>query len=672
MQRPDAAPSPATTRVTVALAGAPNVGKSSIFNPLTGLSQHVGNWPGKTVEQKAGTCRWQGRTFEIVDLPGTYSLTANSAEEQVTRDYIVRERPDVVAAIVNAANLERTLYLVAELLELPSPVVVGVNMMDVAEGNGMRVEPEVLQAALGVPVVAMSASHGEGLQALLAAALAVAEGTFAYAPRRPELGTELEALVAEVERLIGDGAPAPYPRRWLAQKLLEGDREVTGLLRGRLVAGRWAALDALLRQHEDAVLAIAGARYEWIGRMARAAVRRPRVGAVSLTERLDRVATHPVAGPLVLVGLLGLTFWLVNQAASPLVRLLEAALALAAGGARAALAGAPAWLGGLVADGILGGVGTVLSLLPLLALFFAAIAFLEDVGYLARGAFVADRTMHRMGLHGKSFLPLFLGFGCNVPAVLGARILDSGRDRLLTTLLVPLVPCAGRLAVLVFVAGALFGGWGPLVTLGLIAFALLVMALSGALLSRLLFRGESPSFIMELPLYHLPNWRTIALHTWRHVVDFVVRAGTIILLLSLAVWALAALPGGGIEHSVLAGLGRALAPLGALVGLDWRLMVALLASVVAKEQALATLAILTAGSEARLAAALPGLLTPAAGLAFLVVQMLFVPCVGTLTAMRQETGSWRWVALSVAYLAAVSFALGIAVYQLARLVGLGG
>jgi ferrous iron transport protein B len=658
--------------LVVALAGSPNVGKSSVFNPLTGLSQHVGNWPGKTVEQKAGLCQRNGRVLQVVDLPGTYSLTANSAEEQVSRDYILRERPDLVVAIVNAANLERTLYLVAELLELPAPVIVGVNMVDVAEHNGMHVETDVLQAALGVPVVPLVATRSQGLEQLLVAIEQVAGGQFSFAPRRPELGAELEGLIASIENIIAADAPEPYPRRWLALKLLEGDKEVTDLLRGHLAGERWARANALLRENEDAVVAIASARYEWIGRIARTAIRRPRVGAISLTERLDRVATHSVAGPLSLLALLGLTFWLVYQVSSPLVGLLEAALGWAGDWLRVALVGAPAWVSGLVADGILGGVGTVLSLLPMLALFFAAIAFLEDVGYLARGAFVADRFMHRMGLHGKSFLPLFLGFGCNVPAVLGTRILDSKRDRLLTTLLAPMVPCAGRLAVLVFIAGALFGGLGPLVTLGMIAFTLLVIGLSGALLNRLLFRGESPAFIMELPLYHLPNWRTILLHTWQHMVAFVVRAGTIILVLSVGIWALAALPGGGIEQSYLAGLGRGLAPLGRLMGLDWHMMVALLASVVAKEQALATLAILTASSENTLAASLPALLTPAAGLSFLVVQMLFIPCIGTLTAIRQETKSWRWMVFSVAYLSTISFGLGILVYQAARLLGLGG
>ena len=662
--RPDGA-------AVVALIGSPNVGKSSVFNPLTGLSQHVGNWPGKTVEQKAGTHRYNGRTLHIVDLPGTYSLTANSVEEQVTRDYIIRERPDVVVVIANAASLERTLYLVAEALELPAPVIVGLNMMDVAEGQGMRIEPEVLQAALGVPVVPMAAAHGQGLAELVQAIDQVLDGSFPYAARHPELGPEVEGLAGQVEELIGEDAPPPYPRRWLALKLLEGDSEVTDLVRALLPDERRQEMERLLRQNEEAVLAIASARYEWIGRLVRAALHRPRMGAVSLTERLDRLATHFQVGPAILLGLLSLIFWLVYRVASPLVEVLDAAVGAGAAFLEAALSGAPAWVTGLLADGILGGVGTVLSLVPILIVFFLAIGFLEDVGYLARAAFVADRFMHRIGLHGKSFLPLFLGFGCNVPAVLGARILESRRDRLLTILLVPLVPCAGRMAVLIFVTGALFGPQAPLVALGLLAFVIAILSLSGGVINRLLFRDEPPAFIMELPLYHLPNWRTIGLSTWHRVLGFITRAGTVILVLSVVIWALATLPGGTIEGSYLAGLGRFLAPVGGLMGLDWRMMVALLASLVAKEQTVATLAILANTGEATLAAALPQMLKPSAGLAFLVVQMLFVPCVGTLAAIYQETRSWRWTAFSVAYLAVISFAGGLLVYQVACLLGLG-
>jgi ferrous iron transport protein B len=655
----------------IALAGSPNVGKSSIFNALTGLSQHVGNWPGKTVEQKSGTCSIAGRTLQVVDLPGTYSLTANSLEEQLTRDFIIKEHPDAVVVVVNAATLERTLYLLAEISELSAPVVVAVNMMDVAVHQGLRIEPEVLQAALGIPVVALVATRTAGSQALLEVVEGVVCGRIPAQPQRPELDPELEALLAQLEAMLGEQAPAAYPRRWLTLKLLEGDKEVNALVQGLLPVERWQDIDALLHRHEDAVLAIAGARYEWIGRMTRAAIRRPQAGAISLTERFDRVATHPILGPVLLLGMLGLVFWLVYQISQPLVGLLSAALAAGAGGLRTLLAGAPPWLVHLLADGLIGGVGTVLSVLPIMALYFVAIAFLEDVGYLARGAFVADRAMHLLGLHGKSFLPLFLGLGCNVPAVLGTRILDSRRDRLLTLLLVPLVPCAGRMAVLVFFSGALYGGAGPLVILGLLVLDMAVIGLTGLVLQRVLFRGDSPAFIMELPLYHLPNWRTIGLTTWHNVVGFLKRAGSVILLLSLVIWALAALPSGDIAQSYLAWFGRSLAPLGSLMGLDWRMMVALLASIVAKEQTIATLAILTSGSGLTLSAALPHLLSPAAGLAFLVVQMLFVPCVATLTAIRQEAGNWRATLFSVAYLAGVSFILGIIMYQAARLLGVG-
>ncbi|MHB9033825.1 MAG: ferrous iron transport protein B [Anaerolineae bacterium] len=654
----------------VALAGSPNVGKSSIFNTLTGLSQHVGNWPGKTIEQKSGTAQF-GRSAEVVDLPGTYSLSANSLEETITRDYIIRERPDVVLVVVSAAALERTLYLLSEVAELPSPVVVAVNMLDVARAEGLRFEPAVLEAALGVPVAALSATQADGYQALRTTLADVLAGRRQARPRPPELGPELEALLAELGSLLGVDLPQGYPRRWLALKLLEGDREVTAMLRALLAPDHWQAVDALLGRHEDAVLAIAGARYEWIGRLTRAALRRPPTGAITLTERLDRAATHPLWGLLTLVGVLGLVYWLVYLLSKPLVSLLNLGLAALTGAVHAALAGAPWWLSGLLANGLVGGVGTVLTLLPVLAFFFAAIAFLEDVGYLARGAFVADRFMHRLGLHGKSFLPLFLGMGCNVPAVLGARILDSRRDRLLTILLIPLVPCAGRMAVLIYFSGALYGSYAPLVILGLLVLDVGVIALTGLLLRKTLLPSASPAFIMELPLYHLPNLRTIALYTWQHMLDFIKRAGTVILAVSLLIWALAAFPSGQTSTSWLAAAGRWMAPLGAAMGFDWRMLVALLASVVAKEQTIASLAILTAGSGAALPALLPALLTPAAGIAFLVVQMLFIPCIGTVSAIRSETGSWRLTLLSVLYLAVTSFGLGILIYQLACLLGWG-
>ncbi|MEJ2209497.1 MAG: ferrous iron transport protein B [Anaerolineae bacterium] len=402
--------------------------------------------------------------------------------------------------------------------------------------------------------------------------------------------------------------------------------------------------------------------------MIRAAVTRPRAGQITLTERLDRWATHPLWGLLILAGILGLVFWLTFALGTPLQNWLDTyvvgGLASAAAGW---LAGAPAWLQGLVVDGIIAGVGTVASFLPILIIFFVVLAALEDTGYMARAAYVMDRFMHLMGLHGKSFMPLFLGFGCNVPAVMGARIIDSRRARLLTILLAPLVPCAARLAVIVFLAPIFFGAAATLVAWGLIATSLVILAVVGVLINRFVLRGERAAFIMELPLYHRPNLHSIGIQVWHNSNEFLKKAGSLILIMSIVVWALSVLPHGEIETSYLAGAGKALVPVGALMGLDWRMLVALLTSVVAKENSIATMGILYGSAGGSLETALAGVLTAPAALAFLLVQMLFIPCVGTVAAIRQETHSWGWTAFSVGLLLAISLSGGILVYQVASL-----
>ena len=661
-------------QITVALAGQPNVGKSTVFNLLTGLSQHVGNWPGKTVEQKTGVYDHNGTRVHIVDLPGTYSLTANSLEERIARDYIIREQPDVVVAIADASALERNLYLLAELLSLPAPVVLALNMIDVAEQQGMRIEPHVLEAALGLPVVPMVATKGQGVRGLMEAVDRVSKNTAAYAPSRPEIRADHQAVLAQIQRLIAGAVPEPYPEDWVALKLLEGDEEITSMMRERLDEDRWQEVHTILMQHEDAILAVAGGRYEWIGRMVRAAVVRPRIGQVTLTDRVDRYATHPFWGLLILLGMLGLVFWLTYTVGAPLQELLDTYLVQAgAEWVRSALSGAPAWLVGLLADGVIGGAGMVITFLPILVIFFAALGFLEDVGYMARAAYVMDRFMHLMGLHGKSFLPLFLGFGCNVPAVMGARVVEGQKARILTILVAPLVPCTARMAVVAVLAPIFFGPHAALVSWGLVGLSLVMLAIVGIALHELVLGGEHVAFIMELPLYHLPNARTIGLSVLQRTVAFLRKAGSIILVVSVIVWALSTLPGGEIESSYLADIGRLLAPLGGLMGLGWRMMVALLTSFVAKENTIATLGVLySAGEEgARLAKVLAGVLKPAAALAFMAVQMLFIPCVATVATVRQETASWRWTAFSVALLLVVSFTVGIVIYQGAMLVGWG-
>lgn len=653
---------PAVT-YSIALAGQPNVGKSTVFNMLTGLNQHVGNWTGKTVEQKIGFFSYNGRRYELVDLPGTYSLTANSEEELIAREFILRQRPDLVVAVVDAATLERNLYLVAELLQLPVPVVVALNMMDVAEAEGVAVEPQVLASALGIPVVPMAAARNQGMQQLLDVIEKQLDRQLPYEPKRPTILPAHLNVLKELEAMIQPFVPEGYPSDWVAIKLLEGDEDLSAKMQAAMSPAEWKKVDALMYQHEDAVLDIAGARYQWIGRMIRAAVVEPPASRVGLTARLDRVLTHPLLGTLALALALGAAFWLTYAVGTPVQKWLSDWLSALGENVRVSLAAAPAWLSALLVDGVFGGLGMVLTFLPILAIFYFVLGFLEDTGYMARAAYLTDRWMHSMGLHGKSFLPILLGFGCNVPAVLGTRIIESKRARLLTTLLVPFVPCTARMAVVAVLAPLFFGSAAVLVTWGLVVGNILLLAGVGLLLHRFAFKDEHVAFIMELPLYHLPNFKTIGLYVWHNLIGFLQKAGTVILLASLVVWSLSYFPTGEISTSFLGVFGRWLEPVGRLMGLPWQMLIALLTSVAAKENTIATIGVLYGD----LSASLPGLLGLPAALAMLVFQMLFIPCVGTIAALKAETRSWRWTLFSLTVMLALSFGLAVAVYQLGRL-----
>jgi len=657
----------------VGLAGQPNVGKSTVFSILTGLSQEVGNWPGRTVERREGMARLGGRRFHVVDLPGTYSLTSNSEEEHIARDYILEERPDVVVMVADAAALERNLYLLAELLLLPIPVVLGVNMVDVAEREGIEFDAHVLEAALGIPVVPMVASRNQGVSDLLGKAAAVALGEITPEPDRPEIAEAHREVFAELRTLLGPWVPEGLPGDWVAIKLLEGDRQLTARVQGWLPEASWQRAHALLRAHEDAVLDVAGARYEWIGRMVRAAVRRPKLGQVSLTDRLDRVATHPGWGLALLMGVFAGVFWLTFTVAAPVQTWLdENVVGWTAVQMRAVLSGAPAWVAGLLVDGVLAGAGIVVTFVPVLLVFFLALGFLEDTGYQSRMAYVMDRFMHRMGLHGKSFLPLFLGFGCNVPAVMGSRVIESRPARLLTIILTPFVPCSARLLVLAFLVPLFFPGFPTLVAWGLVMGNLAVLALVGLALDRFVFGRERLAFIMEMPLYHVPNPRTILILALTNVWTFIKRAATVIVVVSVVIWLLVSFPGETVDDSWLAMAGRFLEPIGQTMGLDWRLIVATVSAFVAKENSIAALGVIYGADAEGLGRMLQAAVTPASALSFLVVNMLFVPCVATVAAIRQETGSWRWTLASVGLMLGVALFAGFLVYQLALLAGIGG
>ncbi|MFZ2095168.1 MAG: ferrous iron transport protein B [Anaerolineales bacterium] len=656
--------------ITIALAGQPNVGKSTVFNMLTGLNQHVGNWPGKTVEQKVGEFVHDERTIQLVDLPGTYSLTANSVEERIARDFIIGDRPDVVIVITNATALECNFYLLAELLMLPVPLVVGINMMDVAEHNGIHIETHVLAAALGVHVEPLVASKNRGVHELLEAAIHLAENPTLFMPTRPKISSEHQQVLLDVQACLMRQVPPPYPEDWVALKLLEGDAQITDLIQ-HSAPEAWDKIHAILLQHEDAYLDIASSRYEWIGRMIRAGIVRPKAGVITVTDRVDKIATHPFWGILLLIGIFGLVFWLTYSLAMPIVNWLgQGFIAPISEWLRGLLSNSPAWFSGLMIDGIINGAGTVFTFLPILVFFFAGLGFLEDIGYMARSAYVTDRYMHWMGLHGRSFLPLFLGFGCNVPGVMGSRIVENRRARLLTIMLTPLVPCSGRLAVLTFLAPALFGKNAVFVIAGLVAFNLIVLMITGITIHRVVFKDEHIAFIMEMPLYHLPNIRTISLFVWHNTLAFIRKAGSIIVFVSAIVWLLSWLPNGEIQSSLLATIGRSFEPIGRWMGLgDWRLMVALLTSFIAKENTIATLGVLfgSNGTAMGLAAQVATVLTFPAALAFLVVQMTFIPCVATVAVIKQETGAWKYAFYNLGMLLVISLISGIIVYQIARL-----
>jgi len=646
----------------IALMGQPNVGKSTVFNYLTGLNQHVGNWTGKTVDQKTGLYTFKNKVYCLVDLPGTYSLTANSEEERIARDYIIQENPDVIVAVVDAASLERNLYLVAELLQLPVPIILALNMLDVAEQEGIQIEPNVLESALGIPVVPMTVTKNQGITELRETIVHLLNHELPYRPKRLSILPAHQQVLNQLIDIITPHVPALYPPDWVALKLLEGDEQITQRMKNVVPAEQWESVHHLLYEHEDAILDIAGARYEWIARMIRAAVIEPKVTRVGMTARLDRVLTHPVYGTLFLVGILGGVFWLTYAIGSPIQNWLSMLVSWLSQSIRLGWTQAPNWLVELSAGGILGGIGMVLTFVPILVLFFAILGLMEDTGYMARAAYLTDRWMHLMGLHGKSFLPILLGFGCNVPAVLGTRIIESKRARLLTTLLVPLVPCTARMAVITILSATFFDANAFWVAWGLVGGNLLILAVLGVTLHHFFFEDEHVPFIMELPLYHFPNARTIGLYVRENIISFMQKAGTTILAASLIVWALSYFPNGDVKSSYLGMFGQVLEPIGRWMGLPWPVMIAMLTSFVAKENTVATLGVLYGNLNN-----LKNVITPPAALAFLVFQMLFIPCVGTVAAIFQETRSLKWTSASVGIMLTLSMGLALVVYQVGRL-----
>ncbi|MGA2526901.1 MAG: ferrous iron transport protein B [Smithellaceae bacterium] len=660
---------PIEKEIFVALVGQPNVGKSTVFNILTGLSQHVGNWPGKTVEKKEGIHRADNVLIRIVDLPGTYSLTAFSEEERVARDFIIKEKPDLVVLVLNAAALERNLYLLSEVLLLNRPVIVALNMLDVASNQGIQIDTKALQDSLGIPVIPMVAKRNSGIKELVAQISSLALCDNKFHPQLPEVSFDHQQIYQKILEAVRPYIQEPYTPEWIAIKLMEGDPEVSKMVEGKAQKSAWDEIRNLLIKHEDALHAVVNGRYDWIEKMTRAAISRFKMGQVVLTDRIDHILTRPIFGIPVLLAVMAAVFSLTYSVGVPMQKWMDVLIHQFIQFCEPYITVLPAWLQGLLLNGVIGGAGSVLTFLPILLIFFTIMALLEDVGYMARAAFVMDRIMHLVGLHGKSFIPMCLGFGCNVPAVLGARIIETRKARMITLLLIPFVPCTARLAVLTLVSAAIFGTNAAYVSWSILSLNIVVLGLAGALVNKTLWQQDAP-FIMELPIYHSPDPRTIMMVVWSRTISFIRKAGTIILAVALLIWLLSYFPSGVVEESFLASLGKFLQPLGVPLGLDWKMITALLTGLVAKENVVATLGVLYSVGAEGLVNVLPTVMSHASAAAFLVVMMLFIPCAATIAVLKKEMNSNKWFYSTILMTLIVSYLGGIAAYSFVRWLGI--
>jgi len=656
-----------TREIRIALTGNPNVGKTTLFNALTGSRQHVGNWPGVTVEKKTGRINRNGYEIEVVDLPGTYSLTAYSADEIIARNFLLDEKPDVVVQVVDATNLERNLYLTTQLSELRVPVVIALNMADMAEAQGDAIDRARLSEFLEIPVVRTVGTRGEGLDTLLEAAIKEAK-TSPHHEHTVGYGDDAEAkIVTLVDALSTDRNLAKrYPLRWLAVKLLEGDENVASKVREGPASVRvQSILSSIDADEYEAVMA--DKRYEAISAIL-PQVHRTDPKGTTFSDMVDRVVTNRYLGIPIFLALMWGAFELTFTVATPFMTAIDTLVVWLAELAVASIE--PAWLGSLIGDGIISGVGAVLIFLPNIFILFLILAFLEDSGYLARAAFIMDRPLYAIGLPGKAFIPMLIGFGCNVPAIMATRSIESEKDRLLTILVNPFMSCSARLPVYVLFAGAFFGAQA-----GGVMFFLYVLGIVVAIVSAKLFRstvlpGEVSPFVMEMPPYRLPTAMTSLMHMWSRGSMYLRKAGTIILLGAMVVWALASFPYGveyGSAESFAGMLGHLIEPLVAPLGFDWKVAVALIFGFLAKEVVVGSLGVLYGTGEETLSGALladPGL-SAATALALMVFVLLYMPCVAALGVIKKETGSWKWTGFAVAYGIVVAWVLAFVVGHLA-------
>ena len=671
--------------IRIALAGNPNCGKTTMFNNLTGSNQYVGNWPGVTVEKKEGKLKGK-KDIIITDLPGIYSLSPYTLEEVVSRDYLINERPDAIINLVDATNLERNLYLTTQLLELGIPVVIALNMMDLAVKSGDKIDEKKLAAAFGCEVVATSALKGEGLTEVVDRAVRLANAKTIQVPKH-EFSREVEGCLADIADLLPNSVP-DHLARWYSIKLFEQDEKVLGTTplsadsSKRIVE---IVKDAEKQMDDDAESIITNERYEYISKIITGCLKKNRKG-MTVSDKIDRIVTNRILALPIFVAVMFVVYYVSVTSLGTIVTdftndtLFGAWIQPAVQGLMET-AGASEWLVSLVVDGIIGGLAAPIGFAPQMAILFLSLSVLEDCGYMARVAFIMDRIFRRFGLSGKSFIPLLISSGCGVPAIMATKTIEDDKNRRMTIMTSTFVPCGAKLPVIALVAGAIMGGaWWMAPSMYFIGIASVIVSCI-ILKKTKMFAGDPSPFVIELPQYHVPSVKTVLLHVWERVWSFLKKAGTILFLCCMVMWFLATF---GVENgafgmvedmeaSFLAIIGTFLAPIFAPLGFgSWQAVASSLSGFVAKEGIVSTMGVLANMAEATEtdAALWQYVMTDffhgsaLAGFTFLTFNLLDSPCLAAISTMAKEMGNKGWTAFAVIFQNVFAYAVCLMIYQL--------
>ena len=664
----------------IALAGNQNSGKTTLYNNLTGSNQHVGNFPGVTIEKKEGQLK-KYKDISLVDLPGIYSLSPYTMEEVVTRDFLLKENPDLILNIVDATNIERNLYLTLQLMDLSIPMVIALNMMDEVTASGNSIDVKKLSCHLGVPVVPISASKGEGISELIDVVIKTVKEK--SSPKKLDFCVgEVHRAIHSISHLIDEQAEAAgYPVRFAATKLVEGDEPTIKSL--KITENQLHIIEHVVKDMEAALqtdreAALADMRYCYIEQIcSETVVKKQETKEQQRSEKIDKVLTHKYFGIPIFFGIMFFIFWMTfNVIGAPLQGLLEELIgAITEITSNAMIAfDVSDWLHSLVIDGIFAGVGSVLSFLPLIVILFFFLSLLEDSGYMARVAFLMDKLLRKIGLSGRSFVPMLIGFGCSVPAIMATRTLASERDRKMTIVLTPFMSCSAKLPIYGMITVAFFPDNAAIVMIGLYIMGIIAAVISGLLLKNTIFKGEPVPFVMELPAYRIPSRRSVLIHMWEKGKDFIQRAFTVIFLGTIIIWFLQSFNWSfdmveDSSNSILAYLGSLIAPIFIPLGFnDWRASTALITGLTAKEAVVSTLSVLTgAVTDSQLSEVMFTMFSPLSAFAFLTFVLLYMPCIAAFAATKRELGSLKYAALAALYQTVTAFIAGMLVYQIGSL-----